>query len=222
MKPQLSASLMCADLLNMQRDLDELAAAGIEYLHFDIMDGHFVPNMMLPPDFARAIRRGSPLPFDIHLMVESPEKIIPLFDIREGDIVSIHYESTPHVQRALSLVKDRGGMAVLALNPATPIESAREVLPDIGAVLLMTVNPGYAGQKLVPQGIDKIRRMRAYLDDLGYDKVLIEVDGNCSFENAPKMRKAGADIFVVGSSSVFDPSCGIAEGSAKFRRLCEA
>lgn len=220
MKAALSASLMCADLLNMQQNLDLLAEAGVEYLHFDIMDGHFVPNLMLPPDFARAVRHGSPLPFDIHLMVNMPEQVIPLLDLREGDLVSVHAESTAHVHRALSLIGDRGATAAVALNPATPIEVVRDVLPDIGMVLLMTVNPGYAGQKLVPQGIDKIQRMRAYLDGLGYCCMPIEVDGNCSFTNAPLMRAAGADIFVVGSSSLFDPSLGIAAGAMKFRQAC--
>lgn len=204
----------------MQRDLDALAAAGADYLHFDIMDGRFVPNLMLPPEFVRAVRRGSALPFDIHLMVEAPERVIPLFDVRPGDIVSVHYESTAHAHRALAMLRERGVEAALALNPATPIECARELLPDIGMVLLMTVNPGYAGQKLVPQSIGKIRRMRGYLDGLGYGSVSIEVDGNCSFENAPLMREAGADVFVAGSSSIFDPALGIAEGVRKFRAVC--
>lgn len=220
MKLMLSASLMCADLLHMQRDLDLLAQAGIEYLHFDIMDGHFVPNLMLPPDFARAVRRGSELPFDIHLMVESPERVIPLFELRPGDVVSVHAESTPHVQRALAMIRERGAAAALALNPATPIEAVREVLPDIGMVLLMTVNPGFAGQKMVLQSLDKIRRMRKYLDNLGYAGLPIQVDGNCSYENGPKMAAAGAEVFVVGSSSVFDPALGIVAGAAKFRELC--
>lgn len=222
MKPMLSASLMCADLLNVGRDLELLAEARVEYLHFDIMDGHFVPNLMLPPDFAKAVRRAGAIPFDIHLMVENPERVIPLFDIKPGDVVSVHYESTVHVHRALSMVNERGAAAALALNPATPIECAREVLPDVGMVLLMTVNPGYAGQKLVPQGIGKIRRMRAMLDELGYADLPIEVDGNCSFENAPVMYTAGASVFVVGSSSVFDPKLGIVEGAARFRKAAES
>ena len=220
MKPAISASLMCADLLNMQRDLDLLAEAAVEYLHFDIMDGRFVPNMMLTPDFARAVRRGSAIPFDIHLMVESPERMIPMFDLRPGDVVSVHTESTAHVHRALAMVRERGATAALALNPATAIECAREVLPDVGMVLLMTVNPGFAGQKMVPQALDKIRRMRAWLDDLGYPGIAIEVDGNCSFENAPRMAAAGADIFVAGSSSVFDPALGIRGGAQRFRQVC--
>ncbi len=219
-KPMLSASLMCADLLHLQRDLDALTAAGVELLHFDVMDGHFVPNLMLPPDFVRAVRRGSNLPFDIHLMVEQPERVIPMLDLQAGDFVSIHAESTPHAHRALAMIRERGGRAALAINPATPVEAVGEVLDELDMVLVMTVNPGYAGQKLVSGGIDKLRRMRALLDDRGYERILLEVDGNCSFANAPLMRAAGADVFVVGSSSVFDPLLGIAQGVEKFRAAC--
>ena len=179
------------------------------------MDGHFVPNLMLPMEMLDKIRKGTHLSYDIHLMTEKPENIIPLLDLREGDIVSVHWESTPHVQRALQLIKDAGASAALAMNPSTPIECARELLDDIRTVLIMTVNPGYAGQKMVSSSLDKISRMRKYLDALGRQDISIEVDGNCSFENVPKMFAAGAEVFVVGSSSIFNPSCGIAEGTKK-------
>ena len=201
----LSASIMCADMMNFGRDLKEIADSGIKYLHCDVMDGHFVPNLMLSIEMINNVRKNSDLPFDIHLMVEKPENIIPLLNIREGDIVSVHFESTPHVKRALSLISETGATAAIAINPSTPIESIRECLFNIGMVLVMTVNPGFAGQKLVSGSIDKITRVRKYLDDLGYNNMPIEVDGNCSFENVPKMFEAGADIFVVGTSSVFNP-----------------
>ncbi len=165
------------------------------------------------------IRKATYLPFDIHLMTERPENIIPCLDLKEGDIVSVHWESTPHVQRVLSLVKETGADAALAINPSTPIECVREVLDDIKMILVMTVNPGYSGQKLVAQSLGKIERMRKYLDNLGYEKIAIEVDGNCSFENIPKMYKAGAEIFVVGTSSVFNPDYGILEATKKLYNL---
>lgn len=217
MRPLVSASLMCANFLDLRSDLHELEQAGVDYLHMDMMDGHFVPNLMLPPDYVNAVGRASSIPLDVHLMVYHPESVIPLLNLKRCDLVSVHYESTPHVQRVLAMVRERGATPALAINPATPVECVRESLPDIGMVLVMTVNPGYSGQKLVPQCLDKVTRVRALLDDLGYATMPIQVDGNCSFEHAPRMRAAGADVFVVGSSSVFDPSRGIIRGTQEFR-----
>lgn len=214
-KPKLSASIMCADMLHLENDFKDLEESGIDYLHCDIMDGHFVPNLMLPLEMLNKIRNGSRLPYDIHLMTEKPESIIPFLNLKKGDIVSVHLESTPHVQRALTLINDAGATAALAINPSTPIEEVRELLYDIQIVLIMTVNPGFAGQKVVFQSFDKIKRMRKYLDDLGYDGIMIEVDGNCSFDNVPKMYEAGAEMFVVGSSSVFNSKYSIAEGTER-------
>ncbi|HEY5560962.1 MAG TPA: ribulose-phosphate 3-epimerase [Clostridiaceae bacterium] len=217
--PRISASIMCANMLYLQNDLYKLEEAKIDYIHFDIMDGHFVPNLMLPIELLNAIRQATNLPFDIHLMVENPEKFIPLLNIKEGDMVSVHWESTPHVQRVLSMIKEKGANAVLAINPSTPIECCRDLLDDISMILIMTVNPGFAGQKLIPQSLDKITRIRKYLDDLGYCNIAIEADGNCSYENVPKMYAAGADTFVAGSSSIFDPQLGIIAGTNRLRAL---
>lgn len=217
--PKISASVMCADMLHLENDLKKLEEAEIDYLHFDVMDGHFVPNLMLPMEMINKVRKGTKLPFDIHLMTEKPENIIPELNLQKGDIVSVHWESTPHVQRALSLIIDSGADGALAINPSTPIECVRELLPDIKMLLIMTVNPGYAGQKIVAQSFDKIKRTRKYLDDLGYRNIMIEVDGNCSFENVPKMYAAGAEIFVVGSSSVFSLENGIVENTKRLYSL---
>lgn len=212
MKSMISASIMCADPFHMGRDLEVLEQNGVEYLHLDIMDGHFVPNLMLSTEIVRAASTRTHTPLDIHMMVEEPERMLPWFAMGEGDLVSIHYESTPHVQRALSMVRERGARPALALNPATPLACVREVLPDIDMLLLMTVNPGYAAQRLIPECLGKIERARLMLDELGYSHLPIEVDGNCSLENIPKMERKGASLFVVGSSSVFDPRLGIEEG----------
>jgi ribulose-phosphate 3-epimerase len=214
---KISASLMCADLMNLERDLHLLEEAGIEYIHMDVMDGHFVPNLMLMPDMVRRARAACRLPFDIHLMVEQPERFLPLFPAQPGDLVSVHCESTPHLQRALAMIHETGAGAGAALNPGTPLTAIQEVLPDLDFLLVMTVNPGFAGQKLVPQTLDKVRRARTLLDEAGLSGVPIEVDGNCSFENAPKMTAAGAEILVAGTSSVFQKGLTIAEGAQKLR-----
>lgn len=215
----LSASIMCADVLNLGDSIAEIEKAGIEYLHCDIMDNHFVPNLMLPMEMLNKLRPATNLPFDFHIMAEKPETIVEKLDLRENDIVSIHFESTVHLQKVISAVREAGARAAVAINPATPIESIREVLDQIDMVLVMTVNPGFAGQKIVPGAFDKIARTRTYLDELGYTDIKIEVDGNCSFENVPKMYRAGAEIFVVGTSSVFSKDCTVEQGTKKLLSL---
>jgi ribulose-phosphate 3-epimerase len=149
-------------------------------------------------------------------MTENPETIIEKLLIKEGDIISIHYESTLHLQRVVTLVKERGARAAVAINPATPISALEEILPELDMVLIMSVNPGFAGQKIVPTSFEKIRKMRSVLNNCGFGNILIEVDGNCSFENVPRMYEAGADIFVVGTSSVFAKGLTVKEGTEKF------
>ncbi len=216
---KLSASVMCADVLHLQAALKEIEQAGIEYIHADIMDNHFVPNLMLAPELLSRLHSATRIPFDFHIMAENPESIIEVLDIRENDIVSVHYESTRHLQRAVSLIKAKGARASVAINPATPISMLDEIIDELDMVLIMTVNPGFAGQKIVPSGIDKIARTKKFLMERGLDKVLIEVDGNCSFENSVKMTAAGADILVVGTSSVFRSDLSIREGVEKLRKL---
>lgn len=218
---KLSASVMCADSMNLGRDLALLRDHGVEYLHCDVMDGHFVPNLMMGTELIRSVKEQDLLPLDIHLMVEYPEKMIPWFPMGADDIVSVHYESTPHVHRALSMIRDRGASPALALNPATPLECAYELLPDIEMLLIMTVDPGYAGQKMIGHMLDKISRARRMLDAAGFSNLPIEVDGNCSFGNMPRMKQSGASVFVAGSSSVFHPALGIAHGVAQARKCLE-
>lgn len=216
-KKQISPSMMCVDFMNVGADLATMEKHGIEYLHIDIMDGEFVNNYTLGTDFCKVMKKNSSIPLDIHLMIEKPENKLSWFEFGEGDYVSVHYESTKHIQRALQQIKQRGAKPMIALNPATPLEVLEWVLPDIDAVLLMTVNPGFAGQKLVPQTLEKITACRKFLDERGYENVEIEVDGNVSFENARKMSDAGADIFVAGSSSMFAKEITLDEGIEKLR-----
>ena len=218
-KAILSASIMCADILNMKDALDEISESGIEYLHCDIMDNHFVPNLMLPMEMLNKLRPATDLPFDFHIMTEKPETVVDKLDIRENDFVSIHYESTVHLHRVISLVKQKGARAAVAINPATPISMIEEILPEVDMVLIMSVNPGFSGQSIVESSFDKIRKLRRYLDENGYGNILIEVDGNCSFENVPKMYRAGAEVFVVGTSSVFKKDMTIKAGTEKLLSL---
>lgn len=211
-------SMMCADIVNLKEYLDEFTRANIEYLHVDVMDGVFVPNIQLGTDYIKKLRAVSNIPLDIHLMITQPENKLDWFDIQPNEYVSIHYESTVHVQRALQRIKDKGAKTMLALNPATPLVVLEDCIDDLDAVLIMTVNPGYAGQALVPQTLKKIERLKKWLLDNGYPDVEIEVDGNVSFENALKMRRAGADIFVAGSSSVFIKNLSLTDAIAELRK----
>ena len=203
MTVKLAPSMMCCDILNLREQLSHFEANGIELLHLDIMDGNFVPNIALGTDFIRQLKAATSIPLDLHFMTESPERLLDSFAFGEGDYVSIHYESTKHLQRTLAAVKARGAKALLALNPATPVEMASEVLDDIDGLLIMSVNPGFAGQKMVPHSLKKLRHAREFLDAHGLCNAEIEVDGNVSLANAPNMRASGADIFVLGTSGVF-------------------
>ncbi|MCL2752379.1 MAG: ribulose-phosphate 3-epimerase [Firmicutes bacterium] len=217
LKGKISPSMMCADFLELKQCIRDLETAGVEYLHFDIMDGVFVPNLMLCNEIMKQIRAVTDIPFDVHFMITQPEYKTGWFDLRPGDIGCVHYEATPHVQRALQAVKATGATAAVALNPATPISALDWLVDDVGMVLLMTVNPGYAGQKLIPQTLKKISDTRAYLDARRRQDMILEVDGNVSFDNARLMRAAGADLFVAGTSSIFTKGMTVADAAAKLR-----
>lgn len=221
MKKMISPSMMCADFLSLGDDLRVMEECGIEYLHIDIMDGVFVPNFTLGTDYIKKMKRASSIPLDLHLMVSDIDRKLDWFEFGEGDYVAIHAEACTHIQRALAAIRARGAKAMIALNPATSLNVLDEILPDLDGILIMTVNPGYAGQKLVPQTLEKIARLRAYLDANGYGHIDIEVDGNVSFENARKMSDAGANIFVAGTSSMFVPGVPLAEGILKLREAIE-
>ena len=219
MNKKISPSMMCVDFMEVGKAVRELEACGAEYLHIDIMDGSFVPNYTLGTDFIKALKKSTNIPLDIHLMIDRPESKLDWFEFGEGDYVSVHAESTPHLHRAIAAIKARGAKAMVAINPATPLCAVTCILDDIDAVLIMTVNPGYAGQKLVESTLKKIRELREYLDANGYGHIEIEVDGNVSFENAKRMSEAGANLFVAGSSSVFAKDATISENLNKLREM---
>ncbi len=219
MQNKIAPSMMCVDFSKIEETLCIFEQCGIEYLHVDIMDGQFVPNFTLGIDFCEKMRKMSNIPLDIHLMIEQPENKLDWFGFKPNEYVSLHWESTVHIQRALAQIRSHGAKPMVALNPATPVSVLEYVLDDIDGVLIMTVNPGYAGQKLVPAAMCKIAAARAYLNERGYEHVEIQVDGNVSFENTVKMRAAGANIFVGGSSSIFSVQQSIAQNIAQMRAL---
>lgn len=216
-KACISPSMMCVDLTNFAESVSILDSANVDYFHVDIMDGHFVPNLMLNKPFVDSLRKLSRTPVDFHFMVERPENMLYWFDIRKGDIVSVHLESTPHLNKVLQNIKRSGAKAFVAINPSTPANALLGVVADLDGVLVMTVNPGFAGQSLVESAMDKIREVRSLLDEKGREDCSVEVDGNVSFVNATRMRKLGADIFVCGTSSVFNKDFTIAEGVNELR-----
>ncbi len=217
MKRMISPSLMCADFMNLGDELKKLEKGNIEYLHVDIMDGVYVPNYTLGTDFVKRLHAATDIPLDLHLMIDEPTAKLDWFELREGDYVSVHYESCTHIQRALNLIRERGAKPMLALNPGTPLTALEELMPYIDGVLIMTVNPGFSGQKLVTSTLGKITRCREMLDRNGFTGVDIECDGNVSFENAKLMKDAGANIFVAGTSSIYSKADTLENNLAKLR-----
>ena len=194
---------MCADLLNLEEAIKKLENAGIEYLHIDIMDGDFVPNITLGFDLINSIKKVTNIPLDIHMMVYDPSKFIERMNLDENDIVCVHYESDIHIHRTLELIKNKGCKTGLAINPGTPVESVKNLMDYVDMLLVMTVSPGFAGQKIFKGADKKVIEARNLLTEWGYEDTLIEVDGNISLENGKRMYDSGADIFVLGTSSLF-------------------
>lgn len=216
---KLSPSMMCADVLELPEVLSLFKKNDVEYLHIDIMDGEFVQNYTLGTDFCDILRKACSIPLDIHLMISKPERKIGWFSPRPGEYVSVHVESTQQISRALAEIRNRQAKPMVALNPGTPVETIRYLLDDIDGVLIMAVNPGFAGQRMIPAAVQKIRDTRRFLDEKGYSNIEIEVDGNVSFENAKIMRNAGANIFVGGTSSVFSKKDPIGDNIVKMRNV---
>ena len=219
MKKLLSASVMCADLMNFSKSIKELEQAGIDYLHVDIMDGSFVPNMTFGFDFVNAIKEITDIPLDVHMMVNDPARFIDRMKLDEKDILCVHYEADVHIHRALAQIKDKGIKAGVAINPHTRPENLEYLMDNTDMVLVMTVNPGFAGQKIIGCAEEKTKYTRKLLDNWGYSNIKIEVDGNINPVNAEKLSKSGAEIFVLGTSGIFLKDKSITQAAEDLRKL---
>lgn len=215
---QIAPSMMCADLWRLAEQVRELEAAPVDLFHFDLMDAHFVPNMPLGLGLIEQLRAHSDLPFDAHLMVENNDFFVEKLAGIGVEQISVHAESALHLDRTLALIRGHGIKAGVALNPATPLSALEYVLEQLDFVVIMTVNPGFAGQKMVPAALRKIADCRAFLRKNELN-IPIQVDGNVSFENIPPMVAAGADILVGGTSSVFHKEGSIRQNVARTRQV---
>lgn len=195
---KVAPSLLSCNFLNIQQEIKRLEEAGVDYIHFDVMDGNFVPNISFAFPILNQIRQVTDLTIDTHLMVQDPERYIQTFAEAGSDIITVHVEATNHIHRAIQMIHDTGKKAGITLNPGTPIESVVPVLKDIYLVLVMTVNPGFGGQKFIDNGIEKIKFLKDYKEKyhLNYE---IEVDGGVNEVTAKTCIDAGADVLVAGS-----------------------
>lgn len=195
---KIAPSILSADFSLLGREVKDVEQAGADYIHIDVMDGHFVPNITLGPLIVEAIRPVTSLHFDVHLMIENPEQYIQNFANAGADYISVHAEACKHLHRTIYQIKETGVRAGVVLNPATPVEMIRDVITDVDLVLLMTVNPGFGGQKFIPNVLKKIEQVRRWRDEqnLSFE---IEVDGGVNAETAKLCVEAGADVLVAGS-----------------------
>jgi ribulose-phosphate 3-epimerase len=216
---KVEASMACANFRDLEADIRQLSDAGIDYLHIDIMDGKFVPNFALDFGIMQTARSLCHIPMDCHLMVLEPERYLDRAVASGAEYVAIHFEATYHVQRALQQIRDAGSKAGIVLNPATPLTSLDYILDDVDMITIMTVNPGFAGQKLIPAMLRKIADTRALLTATGHGHVEIQVDGNVSFQHIPAMVAAGATVLVGGTSSIFHKDYSVGEAIISVREL---
>ncbi len=205
---KIAPSILAADFARLAEAVESAEAAGADYIHVDVMDGHFVPNITIGPPGVRALRRVTDLPLDVHLMISDPIRYVPAFAEAGADGLTVHVEATPHLHRALQQIRALGVRAGISLNPATPASAISEVLKDVGLVLVMTVNPGFGGQVLIEHTLDKIARVREMLDSAGSEAEL-EVDGGIGLQTAERVVATGATVLVAGTA-IFDAPEGVA------------
>lgn len=219
MKGMLSPSLMCADVLNLQSEITTLDELGVDYLHLDFMDNQFVPNITLDPDLIRKVKPVMKrMKRDIHIMAYKPEQYFDRMEIGENDIVSVHYEACDNLHEVISEIRSRGASPFIALSPDTQPEVLLDFLDEIDGVLVMTVYPGFAGRPIVEGSFEKIQAVRKLIDDSGKN-LLLEVDGHVSWDLCAEMRACGGDMFVAGSSSLYQKGLDISEAVERMRAL---
>jgi ribulose-phosphate 3-epimerase len=212
---KIAPSILSSDFARLGDQVAEAEAAGADYIHVDVMDGHFVPNITIGAPVVAAIHKRNSTPLDVHLMIESPEKYIADFARAGSAIITVHAESCPHLHRVLQLIRESGVRAGVALNPSTPIGNLEHVLADADLILIMTVNPGFGGQAFIPRLLGKISALRQRLDELHLPAEL-EVDGGITADTAPRVVAAGARVLVAGSA-VFSVHHTVAEGISRIR-----
>jgi ribulose-phosphate 3-epimerase len=212
---KLAPSILSADFARLGEQIDEVARAGADYIHIDVMDGHFVPNITIGAPVVASIRPVTSLPLDVHLMIEHPERYISDFVNSGADIITVHVEASPHLHRTIQLIKELGAKAGVSLNPPTPLGAIEEFIRHVDLVLVMSVNPGFGGQSFIPETLPRIATMRKILDDRGLSAEL-EVDGGINADNAPDIVKAGANVLVAGNS-VFRAKEGIRRAMQRLR-----
>ena len=217
----IAPSILSADFARLGEQVREAEIAGANYIHVDVMDGHFVPDMTIGPLIVKALRPITQLPLDVHLMIERPERHIPAFAQAGASILTVHVETCPHLHRTIQQIKELGVKAGVTLNPATPLGSLEEILPQVDLVLIMSVNPGFGGQSYIPASTDKIARLRRMLDERGLTHVELEVDGGIKAHNAADIATAGATVLVVGSA-VFNQEASIATNIAALRQQIDS
>ncbi len=200
MKTLVAPSILSADFAKLGEEIKSVEKAGADWIHVDVMDGHFVPNISFGMPVIKKARAVTELPFDVHLMIENPDKYIEAFKAAGADIITVHQEACVHLHRTVQLIKKQGCLAGVALNPATPEDTLKYIIPDIDMILLMSVNPGFGGQSYIPAVTEKIRAVREMCDKAGRPDMHIEVDGGVDAETCTAVRDAGADVLVAGSA----------------------
>ena len=216
MDAKIAASILSADFARLGEQVNEAAAGGADWIHVDVMDGHFVPNMTIGPPIVAALRPITDLPLDVHLMIEQPDQLIPEFVRAGADCITVHQETCPHLHRTIQVIKDSGVKAGVTINPGTPLSVLEEILAEVDLVLIMSVNPGFGGQSYIPASSDKIARLRRLLEERGLLDVELEVDGGIKAHNAAEIVAAGASVLVVGSA-IFNKQASVAANIAALR-----
>lgn len=196
---KLAPSVLSADFANLLNSCKKVENSGCEYLHLDVMDGHFVPNITFGAPIIKSLRKDIKMVFDAHLMITDPDKFIPDLVDAGCDIITVHQEACTHLHRTIQNIKSYNVKAGVVLNPATPVETIKHILPDVDMVLLMSVNPGFGGQKFIPEVLEKVKTLRKMIDERGLD-IEIEVDGGVNSQNIKSLVDAGADVLVAGSA----------------------